>query len=260
MEETSFIKFQSYQGCSVVENALLSLIMSFSKSTQRVCFTNDYAAIVIGSSSRTISRLVSFFEDKGYITTYIDNGNRRYIYPAKYPALVDVNKIECELENTPTTDCLPTTNVLPYHDKMSIGDRQIDERPTTDCLTGVDKMTTNKKEDKKEEKKEHKVPAHTLDFNTLFSLYPSSQEPRCRKLWVELNEEEKKEAIGFIEIYDVYLNGGSRKPLYFYLEDKEWTKPKYSKHIQSQRSTQTEQTKIQRYKEQLDKLFQNEEL
>lgn len=250
----SFIQFTRYEGLDIYENLLLGLIEGLSQNGKKPCFSNAYASTRIGVSTRKISSIITNFINKGLITIYFD-GRKRFIYLKELPNIITFDTEVCALKDETTQDNLSN------HDKMSMveqhsiiepystQDRTQQQQGRTAQHSGWNETASsiepgsiynkgNKKGNNKEE-----VPAPTLDFNTLFSLYPSTQEPRCRKDWTELNEKEKQDAIGFIEIYDLYLSGGSRKPLYFYLEDREWNKPKYQKVFQTQASQLQEQLK-----------------
>ena len=224
----------------------------------------------IGVSIRKISSIITNFTNKGLITIYFD-GRKRFIYLKELPNIITFDTEVCALKDETTQDNLST------HDKMSMveqhsmiepystQDRTELQQGRTEQHTGWNETASSiepgsiyNKGNKKGNNKEG-VPAPTLDFNTLFSLYPSSQEPRCRKDWTELNEKEKQDAIGFIEIYDLYLKGGSRKPLYFYLEDREWNKPKYQNQMQAIQKQQYRKLQIQQYNKQIEKLIENEE-
>ena len=79
----------------------MSLIVGLNKSKMKICFSNGYAALKCGVSTRTITDTINRFVEKGYISCYYNNDNGRIIHLIKTPVSVE-DSVDCGLEDSST--------------------------------------------------------------------------------------------------------------------------------------------------------------
>ena len=101
-----FIIFQNYDNFKNHENILMSLIVGLHNSNKTICFSNYYASLKCGVTTRTIIRTINDFVEKGYITCDYINNNGRIIKLIKQPPLFDYVE-DCDMgvteNHTPMT-------------------------------------------------------------------------------------------------------------------------------------------------------------
>jgi len=101
MSKTGYIIFNNYFDFKNYENILMSLIVGLHRSGKSICFSNGYAAVKCGVSTRTITDTLKRFVDEGFISIHFLKGNYRIIKLLKTPLIYEDTE-ECGIENNST--------------------------------------------------------------------------------------------------------------------------------------------------------------
>jgi len=115
---SNFIIFQNYKGFKNYENILMSLIVGLDKTKRTICFSNSYAALKCGVTTRTIIRTINNFVEDGYITCQHTNNNSRIIKLIKQPNLLDYVET-CDMSENETSVTDNHTSMTQVHTPMT---------------------------------------------------------------------------------------------------------------------------------------------
>lgn len=217
MSKTPYIIYRPYKDLSIHERLLMSWVISLNDAKQVICFSNEYAAKMLGVSVPTITRTISNLKSLGYINTFQPNGERRIIHLVRCPELEDINLEVCDLEGV---------------ENMTTPHSQIDYPPSSQRLDPLIKLTTpliteitNNKEYNKEYTKEGSsvVAPYPTNFLKLVELYQEDgvNMERAFMNWNRLDTTQQKMAVDNVGKYLLYLDRSkkNKKNLQFYLSD-----------------------------------------
>jgi len=201
----------------------MSLIVGLHNSKKVICFSNGYAALKCGVSTRTITDTLKKFVEEGYIRSDI-RPDRRIIHLIKQPILInDVEDCGIETGSTPV-ELTSTPHRTEFH------------TPTNQVLTPIEATSNNNIDNNIVDSSYGATPQ---PYPKLFvELYEKYEEDmgnleRAFKVFKTLSTEDITKAIGNIEKYFLYYQsrGSIKKELYWYLKDRvwEWNNVKYFK-------------------------------
>jgi hypothetical protein len=101
--KAEYFKFYTFKDMSIYEMSLMSMILSYHKSGKVICFSNEYAALRLGLSKKTITRTMNTLKDKGFIEPQY-TPLKRFVKVLKEPEPYSFNDDVCDLETSGLTD------------------------------------------------------------------------------------------------------------------------------------------------------------
>lgn len=213
-----FIKFRVYQGLTQSECLLISLIISLNETGNSICFSNEYATFVLGTSLSSVKRDLKKLKTLGYISTTSSNQTRK-IKVIQTPKFLDYPIEECEITEA---------HIEPASDpSWSIVSQQAAHiEPAAGSYWATYKIE-DKKEDNIVEGRAVAAPTYPSDFLSFLELYGDTDPyiSKAHETWNGLNDLEKKHAVDSIEPYGLYESrkNSTKKAVHYYLIDKPWT-------------------------------------
>lgn len=214
--KAEYFKFYTFNQMSIYEMALMSMILSYHKSGKVICFSNEYAALRLGLSKKTITRTMNSLKDKGFIEAQ-NTPLKRFIKVLKEPEPYSFNDDICDLETSGLTD---HTYGLTDHTYGLIDHTY----GLTDQGVGTNSPTYIKDNIKEDIKDVAGVETTTSPLDFLIEEFNEvSRVSECFQVWENMTDENKQTAIEMVEATKQYQRKKNiRYDLYYYLTKPVW--------------------------------------
>jgi DNA-binding MarR family transcriptional regulator len=263
MSKSNFISFQTFKDLSTIECLLISWIISLNDAKLNICFSNEYAAKRLKTSTATITRAIARLKRLGYIKTFQPSGDKRFIHLINIPELEDLSYQVCEL------DGVISMITPPNHSDYT--PNQNEETSSSQRLDPLITMITNNKEDNKDNNDDAVVSSFDFPFSwekdkafkDIINQFPQEKrlglDEAYDMIWTELTDEEKRR-VAFIVPH--YLQRNIKTPNFVkrvnnYFKERFWETDEITLSLLKDKTKQIDTTKPTYTNEQIALLFKN---